>query len=238
MLNMRSAAPHDADRTTRARIRDAALWRFAQDGFAAGTVRTIAADAGVSPALVMHHYESKQGLRQTCEDYLIAVVEQKFAALDTGGDTLDAWTALVDERLPLIPFLGRVLADGGESATRLLRRLVTSTERTLDDWQRKGRVRPSTDPHARAVVVLSWDLSRVLLADQIRAATDIDPQSGQGLARLSMAALDIYVHGLLVDSEWTRTLTASMQALRDQPPDHRGHAAAPTPAPHNPRESP
>lgn len=231
---MRSVQPQDADRTTRARIRDAALRRFAQDGFAAGTVRTIAADAGVSPALVMHHFDSKQGLRQACEDYLLAVVEQKFAALDTGGDTLSAWTALVDERLPLIPFLGRVLTDGGESATRLLRRLVADTERTLDDWQRKGRVRPSDDPRARAVVVLTWDLSRVLLADQIRTATGIDPQSGEGLARLSMAALDIYAHGLLVDSEWTRSITAAMQAMREQPPDPDARDADPTLTPDDP----
>lgn len=198
-----------------ARIRDAAIIRFAQDGFAASTVRAIAADAGVSPGLVIHHFESKDGLRRACENHLITVVEQKFTALDTGGERLNAWNALVDERLPLLPFLARVLAEGGESSTRLMRQLVESARRTLELWEAKGRVRPCADPQARAAVMVSWDLSLVLLSEQIRAATDIDAQSGPGLARLSLAALDLYTHGVLVEGDWMTEITTGMQNLRD-----------------------
>lgn len=198
-----------------ARIRDAAIVRFAQDGFAASTVRAIAADAGVSPGLVIHHFESKDGLRRACENHLITVVEQKFTALDTGGERLNAWNALVDERLPLLPFLARVLAEGGESSTRLMRQLVESARRTLELWEAKGRVRPCADPQARAAVMVSWDLSLVLLSEQIRAATDIDAQSGPGLARLSLAALDLYTHGVLVEGDWMTEITTGMQNLRD-----------------------
>lgn len=210
------------DRTTSARIRDAALVRFAEDGFAAATVRAIAADAGVSPGLVIHHFGSKDGLQQACEDYLLAVVEEEFAALDSGAETLSAWTALVDERLPLLPFLGRVLTHGGDSATTLLRAMISSTARTLEDWERKGRVQPSADPQARAVVVVSWDLSLVLLGEQIRTVTGIDPGSGPGLARLSLAALEIYTDGLLDGDRLTTEIRAAMQAVRDKPPDTDG----------------
>ena len=54
-LNMRSAS----DLTARARIRDAALARFGAEGIAGTSVRAVAADAGVSPALVLHHFGSK-----------------------------------------------------------------------------------------------------------------------------------------------------------------------------------
>lgn len=64
---MRSAS----DLTARARIRDAALARFGTDGIAATSVRAVAADAGVSPALVVHHFGSKEGLRQACDDYVL-----------------------------------------------------------------------------------------------------------------------------------------------------------------------
>src|SRR3712207_8086528 len=49
----------DDDLTGRARIRDAAIRRFAVDGFGT-SVRAIAADAGVSPGLVIHHFGSKE----------------------------------------------------------------------------------------------------------------------------------------------------------------------------------
>ena len=55
------------DLTARARIRDSAIVYFGRHGFQSATVRAIAADAGVSPALVIHHFGSKDGLREACD---------------------------------------------------------------------------------------------------------------------------------------------------------------------------
>ena len=49
------------DRTAIARIRDAAIEQFGQHGFGVG-LRTIADAAGVSAALVIHHFGSKEAL--------------------------------------------------------------------------------------------------------------------------------------------------------------------------------
>jgi TetR/AcrR family transcriptional regulator, regulator of cefoperazone and chloramphenicol sensitivity len=51
------------DLTAAARIRDAAIEQFGEHGFGTG-LRAIAEAAGVSAALVIHHFGSKQGLRQ------------------------------------------------------------------------------------------------------------------------------------------------------------------------------
>jgi AcrR family transcriptional regulator len=48
--------------TSRQAILEAARARFASDGFAATTIRRIAADAGVDPSLVMQFYRSKNEL--------------------------------------------------------------------------------------------------------------------------------------------------------------------------------
>lgn len=50
------------DSGTEAAIRDAAAGRFAREGFVGTTIRAIAADAGVDPALVLHYFGSKQAL--------------------------------------------------------------------------------------------------------------------------------------------------------------------------------
>jgi AcrR family transcriptional regulator len=48
--------------TTRQAILDSARARFASDGFAATTIRRVAADAGVNPSLVMQFFNSKEEL--------------------------------------------------------------------------------------------------------------------------------------------------------------------------------
>ncbi|MBA2317802.1 MAG: TetR family transcriptional regulator, partial [Euzebyales bacterium] len=55
MLNVSTATPASpSDRTGRARIRDAAIACFAANGVAGTSLKTIAAAAGLSPALVVH----------------------------------------------------------------------------------------------------------------------------------------------------------------------------------------
>lgn len=50
------------DSTTRQAILAAARSRFAADGYAATTIRKVAADAGVDPALILQFFQSKEGL--------------------------------------------------------------------------------------------------------------------------------------------------------------------------------
>ncbi|MBJ7289016.1 TetR family transcriptional regulator [Williamsia sp.] len=62
---MTDPSPGDPTRNaarTRAALVSAAQRRFADDGFAGTTVRAVAADAGVDPALVMRYFGSKRGL--------------------------------------------------------------------------------------------------------------------------------------------------------------------------------
>ena len=55
--------------TATARIRDSAIEQWGQHGFNVG-LRAIAEAAGVSAALVIHHFGSKDGLRKACDDYI------------------------------------------------------------------------------------------------------------------------------------------------------------------------
>src|ERR1700752_1197302 len=73
MLYMRSA---QEDRTARAVIRDEALRLFAARGPDGVTVRQIAAAAGVSPGLVLHHFGSKEGLRQAADEHVLGLFDQ------------------------------------------------------------------------------------------------------------------------------------------------------------------
>ena len=54
---------------TRAAILDAARERFAKDGYERATIRAIAADAGIDPAMVMRYYGSKEKLFATAAEF-------------------------------------------------------------------------------------------------------------------------------------------------------------------------
>src|SRR5512146_1869041 len=82
MLNM-SSVVDPGDLTARATIRNAALRLFADRGADAVTVREIATQAGVSPALVLHHFGSKDGLRAEVDAFAAPAFDAIFEAMPT-----------------------------------------------------------------------------------------------------------------------------------------------------------
>jgi len=146
---MRSAASAE-DLTARARIRDAAILRFGRDGFRAG-VRTVAEDAGVSPALVLHHFGSKQRLREECDAHVLATIAaHKNEALGPGGaDVLLVKMAEVESYAPLAAYVIRSLQDGGGMAGGFVESFVADARRYLADGVAAGTIRPSRDEDAR-----------------------------------------------------------------------------------------
>jgi AcrR family transcriptional regulator len=66
---------------TRALVLAAARASFARDGYEATTIRAVAGDARVDPALVMHFYGSKEGLFAAVLEQLDAVAETLLASL-------------------------------------------------------------------------------------------------------------------------------------------------------------
>lgn len=90
---VRGRRPGGSD--TRRAVLDAARRRFAEVGYARSTIRSIAAEAGVDPALVMHFFGSKEDLfRAVVEwpfdpeillDQLVDIGRDEFAARLTRG---------------------------------------------------------------------------------------------------------------------------------------------------------
>ncbi len=68
----------DGEGTARVAVRNAALRLFAERGPDAVTVREIAAAAAVSPALVIHHFGSKEGLRAAVDERVAQAFDAMF----------------------------------------------------------------------------------------------------------------------------------------------------------------
>ncbi|MFL1378325.1 MULTISPECIES: TetR/AcrR family transcriptional regulator [unclassified Nocardiopsis] len=191
-----------SDLTTRARIRDAAVTCFARQGFGA-TVRAIADHAGVSPGLVIHHFGSKAGLREACDEQ----VARSISDLE-GGDTGDsgallAMLAEVDGYADLFGYTMRTFQDGGPLAHRLYERLVTTTEEHFARGVEQGAYLPSRDPRGRARFAVSTALGSVLVFIALRGR-GTDEDYGEMLrdwtAQFMLPSLELYTEGILADS--------------------------------------
>lgn len=191
--------------TARARIRDVALRRFGTDGFAATTIRAVAADAGVSPALVVHHFGSKEGLRAACDEVVLAVVREKFDRVDAAGGGpagMGSVAELAGEAPDLVRYLSRAVVDGGPQADQLVDALVAESTAALAAFTADGHVLPTADPPARAALLVVWELAVLVMAPHLARTTGSDPLTEEGMQRFSRAALEVYTHGLFTDSRW------------------------------------
>jgi AcrR family transcriptional regulator len=209
MLNMVSVA-EEGDLTARANIRNAALRLFAERGHDAVTVREIAAAAGVSPALVVHHFGSKDGLRAAVDDYaaqafdsLFAMDDQALAATLTGN----SWASVAEmfarafpHGSPLPAYLRRLLLANDPAGAALFGRWYALTRRLLDSITDMGAGQPSEDPAVRAAFLLVNDLALILLRNQVAAAIGVDPLTPEGITRWAKEVTAVYTKGAFVSA--------------------------------------
>ena len=193
-----------ADLTAVAAIRIAAMELFAERGYAEVTVRQIATAAGVSPALVIHHYGSKERLRAVLEERVAAFLESMLADLarvsEEGGSATLAGL-LVDrlEREPAMAgYVRRLLCDGGPAGVALFERLYQATRAGMQALEQAGVIRASQDAPVRDAFLLSNDLAVLLLRPHISQVVGIDPLSRDGLVRWSAEVFGVYAGGVFL----------------------------------------
>ncbi len=192
------------DLTARARIRDAAIARFAADGFGA-SLRVVAADAGVTHGLVIHHFESKAGLRAVCDEQVLRTVrEAKTATVVTATPGfLLAQLAAVEEHATVAGYLVQALHAGGDLAATFLERLIDDARDYLAQATEAGQVRQSRDPAARARYLAYSGVGAFLLYLRLYAPPGGD--LGEALRaytqEITLPALELYSGGLFATSD-------------------------------------
>jgi AcrR family transcriptional regulator len=171
LVNVRSTD----DLTTRARIRDAAVLRFAREGFGA-SVRTIAADAGVSPGLVIHHFGSKDELHAACDEHVLAwIVESKRRNMGraASGQLVEV-LAEAEEHAPLLGYVLRSLQSGGDVARAFVQHMIDDAVKYTAEAVGAGIAKPSRDEPARARYLVLASLGSLLLGLTLDPPEDPD----------------------------------------------------------------
>src|SRR3954452_23035292 len=207
ILNMSSVAD-EGDLTAKANIRNAALRLFAERGHDAVTVREIAVAAGVSPALVVHHFGSKDGLRAAVDGYAAQAFDALFSmderdlpemlTGDSGTSIAEMFARAFPHGSPLPAYLRRLLLVNDPAGAALFGRWYALTRRLLDSMTELGVAQPANDPAVRAAFLLVNDLSLVLLRNQVAAAIGVDPLTPEGITRWAKEVTAVYTKGAFV----------------------------------------
>jgi AcrR family transcriptional regulator len=185
-----------ADLTARARIREAALVHFAEDGYDRATIRAIARTAGVSPGLLRHHFGSKEDLRAACDEYVLEMVRRVNAQVFEDPATAAA-VRPVTERFGA--YVARSLSDGSPTSGPIFDEMAAATERWLarSDGHRAGP--PGVDRRIRAALLTAMALGVPLLRDHVSRALGVDMYTSEGDRLVGLGLLDIYSNPVIDD---------------------------------------
>ncbi|WP_161971525.1 TetR/AcrR family transcriptional regulator [Acidipropionibacterium jensenii] len=201
-----------------ARIRLAALDLFGSQGFDRTTVRQIAALAGVSPGLVIHHFGSKHDLRLACDAYACQLFDDERVFLKDSGPmpSLESWVHDHPDLQPVMTYLVQCLRGGGEMADRAYQLLCSVSEDLLTEAESQGLVRLPADREAAIALLATWSAGLQILSDlfarRLGGRHLTDPEV---MRRYAVAATELLSNGVLSPS-YTETLRRVIEPSDDQ----------------------
>lgn len=188
----------------RARLLDAAIACFTRNGIAATSLRAIAAEAGVTPALVHYYFGDKAQLVQALvEERLLPALAPLRERIEQAGDDPAALIAGYVHGIgdaiaanPWLPALWvrEVLCEGGALREVLFERLVPRLPQMLAARfaaaQAAGRLNPDLDPRLLVVSLAGLTLFPAAGAPIWRRLFAADDLDAQALANHTIALLD------------------------------------------------
>lgn len=171
------------------------------------TVRQIAAAAHVSPALILRHFRSKDGLRDEVDQYVLRVFDAMMAEATASdapalfdpaatGSLVVTVVRHLPANSPIPSYLRRLLLEHGKAGRQLFRRLFAAGRAALKALASAGVMAPGADPLVRAAFLTANDLAVLLLREPLAELLGVDPLSKEGIARWVAEMLRIYASGL------------------------------------------
>ena len=205
----RANAASDGDLRAAARIRNAAVARFAGQGFDATSLREVAADAGVTHGLVRHHFGGKEGLREAADREVLARLRPAFHT------PTDDPTAIFEHRRRgfsylavrdpvVLDYLARILTDRSPAGAAFFRQLIDGFRSHLGAMEEAGILRPTDDPDVRAGLVAVSALGMWVLRPLLEEALGLSLTDPDDLTRWLDGERALMTTGLFEPTEPAR----------------------------------
>lgn len=206
----RPGRPAQTDADLRERLLDAALARFVAEGIAAASLKSIARQAGVTPALVHYYFGNKDQLvAAVVDERLMTVAAELQGALADGdgtpGSLIHAFIGglhRVVARHPWLPVIWarEILTEGGALRDVMLSRIAPMIPQALAarfaQAQKAGELNPALDPRLLVVSLIGltlFPLAAETIWRRLFDTSDIDH------ARLQQHTVALLERGLEID---------------------------------------
>ena len=165
-------------------------------------MRAIAARAGTSPALITHHFGTKDALKAECDERVLArYTELKMASMADLSGSLGLLRAADAPTGSIVAYFLRTILAGGPVARQFYDRLLAETRDIMASGAARGMVRPECTDDAHLRYLTAANLGGVLVSFLTDPAGDIT--GGYSPATLDLAQLeaqvDVLTHGVFAD---------------------------------------
>jgi TetR/AcrR family transcriptional regulator len=195
--------PRGDDGDLRARLLDAATSQYARLGIDGTSLRAIASEAGVTPAMLHYYFGDKPRLTQAMiEERLLPALEPVRGRLEQAGDDpaalAEAFACGIGElvtRHPWLPplWVREVLCEGGALREVLFHRALPNVPRLLAQRfaaaQAEGRINPELDPRLLVVSLVGLTLFPAAGAPIWRAVFDAEDIDAGAMLKHTLALL-------------------------------------------------
>ena len=188
VLNMRSAID------SKDRLIEVAAGVFAREGFSGTSLRMIAVEAGVSAALLVHHFGSKQKLIEetisvTLGDWMRE--KDQLAELPL-SEALSQWPKTAQGGKQKLAFFKQVMLAGGKPAQLLLERMQIETKERLQAMTASGSMRELEDLDTAALLLSIYGLAPLILSDSIKKILGGEITDDDIAERLAKSSLELF----------------------------------------------
>lgn len=190
------------------RILNAAIHLFGEKGFAATSLRQIATEAGVSQALVVHHFGSKAALQRACDHHVAALTRASKESTFLQGANLDPLMALrqLEDNRPVLRYLARALTEGGENTAALVDEFVSDATEYMADAETAGLIKPSANPYERTVVLSLLSLGALAMHDHLKRLLNVDlldtSAPPESLTPYLAPMIELFTQGLMTEGAY------------------------------------
>ena len=191
------------DLTARARIREAAIDLFAERGIGPATIRDIAERAGVSSGLLRHHFGSKEGLRDACDEYAMSKMNELRDRLLGPNAQVDPAVlgAMNPSALRLQVYLVKSMMEG---SSNLLFDAAMESGRT---WAAHADIE-TEDLEAWLATMIALKIGLFVMRDQVGRVLGDDMSTAKGFRRMVRASIEIFSRPIVTPEQADQALKA------------------------------
>jgi AcrR family transcriptional regulator len=178
----------------------AAVDLIGRRGAAGTTVRAVADSAEVSAPLVIHHFGSKAGLQEACDEHVRAVIARFAETITDDPSILSAQALLAEPEVgPALAYVATSLRSGGDAGRWWFDQMMQLGDEMFPAMVAAGAARRVDDPEMTSMLLMAMDLGLLMMRPLVEERLGAELTDPAVLERWARAATDLLTHGFVIE---------------------------------------